>query len=106
MIYCVDECTGIQAIERLAPTLYMKPGQIECQENDYKRHGTVCLMANFEVCDREISHLQSVKTVRRKILCAHIKQTIATDPDRVMDLYLDGLNTHMSEGWSASLRKH
>ena len=97
-IYCVDECTGIQAIERLAPTLYMKPGQIECQENDYKRHGTVCLMANFEVATGKILSPTIGKTRTEKDFVAHIQQTIATDPTGLWIFISDGLNTHMSEG--------
>ena len=38
---CIDEMTGIQALERVAATLPMKPGQTECREFEYKRHGTL-----------------------------------------------------------------
>ena len=50
-----DEKTGVQALERAAPTKPMRPGvagqagQIERQEYEYIRHGTQCLIANFEV---------------------------------------------------------
>ena len=44
-----DEKTGIQAKERAHQTLPMKPGVIEYQEFEYKRHGTCCLIANFDV---------------------------------------------------------
>lgn len=46
---CIDEMTGIQALERIAPTLPMKPGQVECREFEYKRHGTLTYIGNFEV---------------------------------------------------------
>ncbi len=39
----------MQALERAAPTLPMRPGQVERQEADYVRHGTQALTANFEV---------------------------------------------------------
>ncbi len=45
-----DEKTGIQALERLHPTLLpMRPGgKVECQEYEYvRRHGTRCLIANY-----------------------------------------------------------
>lgn len=41
-----DEKSGIQALERAAPTLPMRPGQVERQEHNYDRHGTLCLTAN------------------------------------------------------------
>src|SRR5271167_2939182 len=37
---CTDEMTGIQALQRIAATLPVKPGQVECREFEYKRHGT------------------------------------------------------------------
>jgi hypothetical protein len=43
-----DEKTGIQALERLAPTLLMQPAQVERCEFEYIRHGAQCLIANFE----------------------------------------------------------
>src|SRR5262249_26263893 len=46
---CTDEMTGIQALERIAATLPMKPGQVECREFEYKRHGTTTLIGNFHV---------------------------------------------------------
>jgi hypothetical protein len=44
-----DEKSGIQALERLHPSLPMRTGKLECQEHEYKRHGTRCLFANFKV---------------------------------------------------------
>ena len=32
--------TGIQALERAAPTLPMRPGKVERREFEYIRHGT------------------------------------------------------------------
>ena len=44
-----DEKTGIQALERKAATLPMRPGLVERREFEYIRHGTQCLIVNFEV---------------------------------------------------------
>jgi hypothetical protein len=41
-----DEMTGIQALERLHPCLPPLPGHVERQEFEYKRHGTLSLIAN------------------------------------------------------------
>ena len=35
-----DEMTGIQALERLHPSLPMQPGHVEREEFEYERHGT------------------------------------------------------------------
>jgi hypothetical protein len=44
---CTDEMTGAQALERIAETIPMQPGQPERIEFEYTRHGTVCLIGNF-----------------------------------------------------------
>ena len=43
-----EEKAGIQARERLHPTLPPRPGRTERIELEYCRHGTLCLIANFE----------------------------------------------------------
>ena len=48
-ILCADEKPNIQVLERAMPTQPMRPGQIERQEFEYKRHGTVNLLAGLIV---------------------------------------------------------
>jgi hypothetical protein len=43
-VISTDEKTGIQALERAAPTLPMQPGLVERPEYEYLRHGTQCLI--------------------------------------------------------------
>jgi hypothetical protein len=46
------EKTGIQALERLyGGSKPMQAGRIEKREFDYKRHGTLCLLANWLVAE-------------------------------------------------------
>ncbi len=49
LVLCVDEKSGIQALNRTAPLLPMRPGQIERRTHDYSRHGTTDLFAALEV---------------------------------------------------------
>jgi DDE superfamily endonuclease len=51
---CVDEMTGIQALERIASTKPMRPGEVEKREFEYKRHGTQTLIGNFEVATGQV----------------------------------------------------
>ena len=44
-----DEKTGMQALERLHETKPVRPGLVERVEFEYIRHGTLSLIANFEV---------------------------------------------------------
>jgi hypothetical protein len=49
VIVCADEKPNIQVLERAMPTQPIRPGQIERQEFEYKRHGTVNLLAGLIV---------------------------------------------------------
>ena len=40
LVLCVDEKSQIQALDRTAPLLPMRPGQIEWRTHDYARHST------------------------------------------------------------------
>jgi len=49
VVVCIDEKTQIQALDRSAPILPMRPGQPEKATHDYLRHGTTSLFAALEV---------------------------------------------------------
>ena len=48
LVLCVDEKSQIQALDRSAPLLPMRPGQIERRTHDYVRHGTTSLFAALD----------------------------------------------------------
>jgi transposase len=48
LVLCVDEKSQIQALERTAPLLPMRPGQAERRAHDYLRHGTTTLFAALD----------------------------------------------------------
>jgi transposase len=92
-----DEMTGIQALERIAPTQLMQPGQPERQEFEYIRHGTLSLIANFDVVSGQIVAPSLGPRRTEADFVAHIAQTIDTDPEAVWLFVTDQLNTHQSE---------
>ena len=49
MVFCVDEKSQIQALDRTQPLLPLRPGQLERRTHDYKRHGTTSLFAALEL---------------------------------------------------------
>ena len=93
---CVDEKTGIQALERITPTKPTRPGQIEKREFEYKRHGSQCLTANFEVATGQIIAPTVEETRTEADFAAHIGRTIATDPKAGWIFVTDNLTTHCS----------
>jgi transposase len=49
LVLCVDEKSQIQALDRTAPLLPLRPGQVERGTHDYHRHGTTTLFAALDV---------------------------------------------------------
>jgi len=96
-VISTDEKTGIQALERDAPALPMRPGLPERQEFNYDRHGTLCLTPNLEVATGKIIVPTIGPTRTEEDFAAHIRQTIQTDPGATWVFILDQLNTHQSE---------
>ena len=102
-----DEKTGIQALERAAPTKPTRPGLVERREFEYIRHGTLCLTANFEVATGKVIAPTVGPTRSEADFCGHVQQTVATDPQAAWMFVVDNLNTHCSESlvrWVAGLQ--
>jgi hypothetical protein len=96
-VVSVDEKSGMQALERAAPTLPMKPGHVEKQEANYVRHGTQVLTANFEVATGKVIFPTIGDTRNEEDFANHIAQTVASDPQAPWVFVADQLNTHQSE---------
>jgi transposase len=96
---CTDEMTGIQALERIAATLPMKPGQTECREFEYKRHGATTLIGNFHVVTGQLLAPALGPTRTEPDFVQHVARTVATDPEASWVFVVDNLNIHASAGW-------
>jgi len=97
-VLSTDEKTAIQALERAHPTRPTRPGLVALQEFEYTRHGTQCLIANFEVATGCLLAPTVGPTRTEDDFVAHIAQTVATDPEGTWVFIVDQLNTHQSEG--------
>ena len=53
-VFCVDEKTAIQALDRLDPVLPLSPGRAERHGFEYYRHGTLSLYAALDVKTGEV----------------------------------------------------
>lgn len=104
---CNDELTGIQALERLHPGLPLAPGMVERREFEYKRHGTLSLIASRDVVSGRLLTPYLGPTRTEQDYLAHIKGVIGTDPTASRwHFVVDNLNTHQSESlvrWVAEL---
>jgi transposase len=106
-VVSTDEMTGIQALERKHPTIPMGPGRVERCEFAYIRHGTLTLIANFDVAQGHVvaSSLGSTRT--EEDFVTHITRTVASDPEATRWHFVtDNLNIHQSESLVRLVAKH
>jgi transposase len=69
---------------------------VERREFEYVRHGTQCLIANFEVATGQVVAPTVGPTRTEADFVAHVDQTVATDPAATWVFLVDNLNTHQS----------
>ena len=93
----VDEMPGIQALERIAKTIPMQPGQPVRIEYEYERHGTLCLTGNWHVVLGQLIAPTIRETRTDEDFTWHIHHTVETDPAAGWVVIVDNLNTHCSE---------
>jgi transposase len=95
--FSVDEMTGIQALERIAPDLPMAPGKALAREFEYTRHGTQSLIAALNIATGSVyAHCGDTRT--EADFSAFIQALIDQHPGyRTYHVVLDQLNTHKSE---------
>ena len=94
---CVDEMPGIQALERIAQTIPMQPGQPTRIEYEYQRHGTLCLIGNWDVVLGQMIAPTIRETRTEEDFAWHVQHTIETDEEAGWVFVVDNLNIHCSE---------
>jgi len=97
VVISVDEMTGIQALERIAPDLPMVPGKLQSIEFDYERHRTQTLLGGFNIATGKIDGLiGETRTEVDVVDC--IKHLIKQNSDKAVYHFIAGqLNTPKSE---------
>ena len=86
MVLCVDEKSGIQALDRSQPVLPMMPGMPERRSHDYVRHGTTDLFAAFNIADGTV-----ISQLRRHHRAAEFQKFLA----RIDKAVPAGLDVHL-----------
>jgi len=106
VVLCVDEKSGIQALDRSQPVLPMMPGVPERRSHDYVRHGTTDLFAAFNIADGTV-----ISQLRRHHRAAEFKTFLARIDKAVpaglgVHLVCDNLATHKAPVIQAWLARH
>ena len=94
VVLCVDEKSQIQALDRTAPLLPLRPGQAERRTHDYQRHGTTSLFAALDVKTGTViaeTHRRHRSIEFRTFLDRIDAQVPA---DREVHIILDNYGTH------------
>lgn len=94
----VDEMTGIQALERIAPSLPMRPGKVERREFEYVRHGTQALIAHFDVVTGKVGGRLADTRTEEDFVGVLAALFASEGPAIGWRIVCDNLNTHLSEG--------
>jgi len=92
-VLCVDEKTGMQALSRgrdLQPSQSGRPGR---QEFEYRRNGTRCLFACFNVGTGKVLG-RCTETRKREDFFCFMDEVASTYRQRRVHVVLDNLNTH------------
>ena len=93
-----DELTHVQALERLAPDLPPRPGKVARREFEYKRHGTLSFMINFDVATGQVLCPSHGPTRTEADFVAHVRRTVDSDPAATQWHFVaDNLDIHRSE---------
>lgn len=97
VIFCVDEKSSIQALDRTQPGLAMKKGRAGTMTHDYKRHGTSTLFAALNVASGEVIG-ECKQQHRHQEFLAFLKRVEKQTPkDLELHLIADNYSTHKHE---------
>jgi transposase len=105
VVLCVDEKPQIQALQRTAPTLPVRPGHPAAASFDYIRHGTTTLFAALEVATGKVTEACAERHRHQEFL-AFLKQVAAAYPRRQLHVVVDNLSTHKHPAVRAWLERH
>lgn len=106
LVFCVDEKSQIQALERTQPLLPMRPGIPARQTHDYTRHGTTTLFAALNMLDGTV--IGDCMPRHRHQEFIRFLQTIDTKTplDLALHLIVDNYGTHKHPRVQRWLKRH
>ena len=106
VVLCVDEKSGIQALNRSSPLLPMMPGVAERRSFDYARAGTTDLFAALDMATGLVMHSiqRRHRAIEFKKFLTQIDQTVPVELD--VHLICDNLSTHKTPAIGAWLAAH
>ena len=93
VVLCVDEKSQIQALDRTAPILPLRPGLPEKATHDYKRNGTTTLFAALQIATGKVTDPCYDRHGKAEFL-DFLKHVARAYPRRELHIVLDNYHTH------------
>jgi len=96
-VFCVDEKTAIQALDRLDPVLPLSPGRAERQSFEYYRHGTLSLYAALDVKTGQVQGKTAKRHTSAEFLAFLRELVNKTRWAKQIHIVLDNLSAHKTK---------
>ena len=106
LVLSVDEKSQIQALDRTAPLLPLRPGIPARQTHDYKRHGTTTLFAALSLLDGKVIGECLPRHRSKEFIRFLAKVDRETPPELALHLIVDNSSTHKSPPVKRWLKRH
>jgi len=104
-VFCIDEKTAIQALDRSQPALPLRPGQPERRAVEYVRHGTVSLFAALEVHSGKVLGRCAPRHTSEEFV-TFLDQALSRRRRKTIHVILDNLAVHKSPIVRAWQQRH
>jgi len=105
-VFCVDEKTAIQALDRLDPVLPLSPGRLERHGFEYYRHGTLSLYAALNTRNGEVVGKTAARHTSQEFV-AFLAELVANQPrGKEIHLIADNLSAHKTKRVEQFLAAH
>src|SRR5580765_2512809 len=105
-VFCVDEKSAIQALDRLDPVLPLSPGRAERHGFEYYRHGTLSLYAALNTRTGEVLGKTADRHTSQEFV-AFLAQLVGDQPkNKEIHVVLDNLSAHKTRAVAAFLEAH
>lgn len=105
-VFCVDEKSAIQALDRLDPVLPLSPGRIERHGFEYYRHGTLSLYAALDVKSGKIHGKTAARHTSEEFVDFLGQVVGLCKPNQEIHIIVDNLSAHKTSKVGAFLETH
>src|ERR1700747_2009511 len=105
-VFCVDEKSAIQALDRLDPVLPVSPGRAERHGFEYYRHGTLSLYAALHTATGRVHGKTAARHTSREFV-AFLQEVVSLCPPwQQIHIILDNLSAHKTQAVRQFLQQH